>query len=119
VEGKWPGTGNLTAMVLSTVVQPELREVLFPVFVHTFLDLVETARSAGESSTPLNRTGSECYTQSTSPYAAIDFFKKHAEHHAVLHRAELEQLKAVNSPAHVLINPYVKRLRLVHVTLRS
>ena len=28
--------------------QPELREVLFPVFVHTFLDLVETAQSAGK-----------------------------------------------------------------------
>jgi hypothetical protein len=29
-------------------VQPELREVLFPVFVHTFLDLIETARKAGK-----------------------------------------------------------------------
>jgi hypothetical protein len=95
--------------------QPELREVLFPVFMHTFLDLVETARNAGQSAynrIAMKRHPTDTPTRyDTTYFPAMDFFKNHAEHHLVLHRQELEILKSINSPAHALINPFVLRLR--------
>ncbi|GHJ85202.1 hypothetical protein NliqN6_1604 [Naganishia liquefaciens] len=69
--------------------KPELREILYPVFVHTFLDLLDS---------DLGQT-------------AKDFFNRSAAYHDVLHHADLIQLKNVSSSAHLLVNPLVVRFR--------
>lgn len=69
--------------------RPELSELLFPVFVHTFLDLIDTA----------------------SRSAALEFFTVQSPSHITLHSRELATLATINSPAHILMNPLFKRFR--------
>ncbi|KAJ9125668.1 hypothetical protein QFC22_000630 [Naganishia vaughanmartiniae] len=69
--------------------KPELREILYPVFVHTFLDLIDAD-----------------LTQ-----AAREFFARHMKFHETLHYVDLLQLKNVTSSAHLIVNPLVVRFR--------
>ncbi|KAJ9109330.1 hypothetical protein QFC21_000659 [Naganishia friedmannii] len=69
--------------------KPELREILYPVFVHTFLDLID----------------------SDLTQAAREFFARHMKFHETLHYVDLLQLKNVTSSAHLIVNPLVVRFR--------
>jgi len=69
--------------------KPELRELLFPVFVHTFLDLIDA---------DLGR-------------AASEFFADHLRDHMALHSHDISTLSAVSLSSHILTNPLVKLFR--------
>lgn len=67
----------------------ELDNVSFPLFAHTFLDLVDFG-----------------FTE-----AAQKFYKDNAEHHRVYHPSELSYLAGINAPHQILLDPYCQRLR--------
>ncbi|KAK9471015.1 WD40-repeat-containing domain protein [Dipodascopsis tothii] len=68
--------------------KPELRKVLFPIFVHVYLHLV------GKSS-PL----------------AQPFFDRHADDHRVLHAHDVRLLSGLTLPDHIAENPTAKLYR--------
>jgi transcription initiation factor TFIID subunit 5 len=69
-------------------VQNELARVLYPVFIHCFLDLVEA------SETELSR----------------EFFATFRGDHESLHSAELSSLQGLSSPEHLASNQQVRFL---------
>lgn len=71
------------------VSQPELRRILFPVFVYSFLELA-----------------SKAYVK-----ACKDFFEAHAPEHEALHHHDLRQLSAISSLEHVQHNELAKLYR--------
>lgn len=69
--------------------QFELDNISFPLFAHTFLDLIDFG-----------------FTD-----AAQQFYKENHEHHKIYHPTELSYLSAISAPHQVLLDPYAKRLR--------
>jgi transcription initiation factor TFIID subunit 5 len=69
--------------------KPELRRILYPIFVHIFLELI--ARNHVTT--------------------AKDFFEENAEDHMTLHQHELRQLEAISLPSHVEENELAKMFR--------
>lgn len=69
--------------------QFELDNLSFPLFAHTFLDLIDFG-----------------FTD-----AAQQFYKENHEHHKVYHPSELSYLSAISAPHQILLDPYAKRLR--------
>ncbi|KLT41252.1 WD40 repeat-like protein, partial [Cutaneotrichosporon oleaginosum] len=67
----------------------ELDNVSFPLFAHTFLDLIDFG-----------------FTE-----AAQKFYQDNAEHHRVYHPSELSYLAGINAPHQILLDPYCQRLR--------
>ncbi|BEJ09401.1 hypothetical protein CcaverHIS641_0603160 [Cutaneotrichosporon cavernicola] len=67
----------------------ELDNVSFPLFAHTFLDLIDFG-----------------FTE-----AAQKFYKDNCEHHRVSHSSELSYLAGINAPHQILLDPYCQRLR--------
>nr|XP_019011969.1 transcription initiation factor TFIID subunit 5 [Kwoniella pini CBS 10737]OCF50750.1 transcription initiation factor TFIID subunit 5 [Kwoniella pini CBS 10737] len=68
--------------------KPELDNLSFPLFVHTFLDLIhfgflKTAR---------------------------DFFQTHASHHQPLHPQDISALASISTKEHVQANPFCQRI---------
>lgn len=61
------------------IYKPELRKILYPIFVHSFLDLVHKEQ----------------------PTAAKEFFDKLKDNHTVLHGYDLRELSGVALPAHL------------------
>lgn len=73
----------------------------FPLFAHTFLDLIDFGfGETGESTLDL-----------CSNLPAQEFFKVNQEHHAVYHPTELSYLSAITAPHQILLDPYCQRLR--------
>lgn len=62
--------------------QPELRRVLYPVFVHMYLDLLSD----------------------NHPTEAHEFFDQFEEEHEVLHQSEINELRGLQLPNHVQEN---------------
>lgn len=69
--------------------QPELRRVLYPVFVHLYLNLVSQHQSQ----------------------QAKEFFQEFAPSHSVLHSQDLQKLSAVLLPSHLTDNELAKVFR--------
>lgn len=69
--------------------KPELRRVLYPVFVHIYLDLI-----------------SKGYVSQ-----AKSFFEENAVEHATLHYKELQTLLSISLPAHIEENEFTKTFR--------
>ncbi|VVT55043.1 uncharacterized protein SAPINGB_P004396 [Magnusiomyces paraingens] len=69
--------------------KPELRRVLYPVFVHIYLDLISKG----------------CVKQ------AKDFFEENAADHATLHYQDLVVLSRISLPAHIEENELTKAFR--------
>ncbi|KAK4683919.1 transcription initiation factor TFIID subunit 5, partial [Tremellales sp. Uapishka_1] len=74
----------------------ELDSLSFPLFAHIFLDLIEFNLME----------------------AAREFFKTHSPQHEALHSSELSTLSSISGKHHVLIDPYVNRLRREKYVIR-
>lgn len=71
--------------------QFELFNVSFPIFAHTYLDLIDFG-----------------FTDT-----AKKFFEVNSEHHRLYHASELGYLSSVCAPHQILLDPYTHRLRWV------
>lgn len=94
--------------------KPELRELLYPVFVHTFLDLVES--NYGAAGKPLTEYYHPKLSIGDSADAhcvllAQEFFSEHAHAHQTHHHRDLVQIEHVSSPIHILSSPLLKMFR--------
>ena len=69
--------------------RPELRALLFPFFVHCYLELV----------------------QGSDLEQAASLLRDCREEHAVFHRAELNLLSQVTAPSHLATHEFAKRVR--------
>lgn len=69
--------------------QPELRRVLYPIFVHVFLELINKNHST----------------------EAKKFFDEFSVDHSVLHGQDIEKLSAISLPAHLQENDLAKAFR--------
>ena len=69
--------------------RPELRRLLFPMFVHCYLELVEASNLE----------------------EAAQFLSEGQEDHALFHQAELNLLSQVSAPSHVAAHEFAKRVR--------
>lgn len=69
--------------------KPELRRVLYPVFVHLYLDLIVKGM----------------------PTKAKAFFEEFAPSHAILHTQDLQKLSMVSLPSHLTDNELAKAFR--------
>jgi hypothetical protein len=78
-------SGDVCVAAGHNVPQNELARVLYPVFVHCFLDLVEASETA------LSR----------------EFFATFRGDHESLHSAELARLQGLSSPEHLASNDQV------------
>jgi len=67
----------------------ELEQLLFPIFVHCFLEMV----------------------QNNQPQAAAEFFKDFAHDHVFLYKQDVEVLQGLSTPAHLEKNPQAKLYR--------
>jgi transcription initiation factor TFIID subunit 5 len=72
-----------------TSIQFELFAVSYPIFAHTYLDLIDF----GFMDT------------------AIKFFEDNAENHRLYHPSELGYLAGIRAPHQILLDPYAHRLR--------
>ncbi|ANB14143.1 Taf5p [Sugiyamaella lignohabitans] len=66
--------------------RPELRRILYPVFVHIFLELISKDHGA----------------------IAKDFFDEYSQDQAVVHSQDIEKLSAISLPSHVKENELAK-----------
>jgi transcription initiation factor TFIID subunit 5 len=69
--------------------QPELRRILYPIFVHIFLELIGKNHSTD----------------------AKKFFDEYSVDHAVLHGHDIEKLSSISLPAHLEENELAKMFR--------
>lgn len=67
----------------------ELDNLSFPLFAHTFLDLIDFGFAD----------------------AAQRFYQENAEHHKVYHPSELSYLSSITAAHQILLDPYAQRLR--------
>lgn len=76
--------------------KPELRRVLYPVFVHLYLDLIVKGM----------------------PTRAKAFFEEFAPSHAVLHTQDLQKLSMVSLPSHLTDNDLAKAFKSNKYSIR-
>lgn len=67
----------------------ELEQLLFPIFVHCFLEMVHN----------------------NQPQAAAEFFKSYQHDHVFLYKQDVEVLQGLSTPAHLEENPQAKMYR--------
>ncbi|WWD16408.1 hypothetical protein CI109_100834 [Kwoniella shandongensis] len=68
--------------------KPELDNLSFPLFVHTFIELIQFGFLK----------------------TAQDFFEKHQAHHQLVHPQEISALASVSTKNHVIANPFCQRI---------